>query len=268
MSGRECVGTLLSGMWRKRVKSKKSSRSKRKPFAGDATHRLPTGMMEHYRLWFAFLKLAYRDPAPKGKINTAYYADWGDVASADFDEWWILHWRDLFGVPLSVVDLSDKIDGFVSAQDSSRIVLSIDVAAGLKKTLSEIKEILKRRTAGLPRKKHSLKQKGRFSIDGVTELRRLNIQQALKVFEFSLENDDLDEIVARYVKWADSWKPGAKGWNGRNINVPSSFRQLMADIDQGARKLDNYRRSARRVLRRGRTIANNVAKGVFPGKYA
>lgn len=249
------------------MKSKKSSKSKRKPFAGDATHRLPTGMMEHYRLWFEFLKLAHRDPALISKINTAYYADWGDVASADFDEWWVSHWRALFGVPLSVVDVSGEIDFSVSAQGSNRIVLSIDVAAGLEKTIGEIKAILKTRTVGMPRKKQSLKRQGRFSIDGVTELRRLSIQQALKVYEFWLESEDLDHTVARYIEWVNSWKKGARGWNGRKIEPPSSFKTYLTDRAKGERKLDDLRRPIRRVIQRGKTIASNVAAGQFPGRY-
>ena len=37
------------------MKSIVAAPRKRKPFAGDATHRLPTGMKEHYRVWFEFL---------------------------------------------------------------------------------------------------------------------------------------------------------------------------------------------------------------------
>lgn len=224
--------------------------------------------MEHYRLWFEFLKLALRDPALKGKINTAYYADWGDVASSDFDEWWVSHWRQLFSVPLNVVEVHAGSETAHAALSSNRIVLSIDPAAGLEKTLNEVKELLRARTASMPRKKIGLTQKGRFAIDGVTELRRLNMQQALKVYALSLENDDIDDIVSRYIKWVVSWEAKPKGWNGRKLTPPSTFKNYSADKEKGERKLDNQRRPIRRLLQRGRAIAANVAIGKFPGRYS
>lgn len=248
------------------MKSKKPTQTgKRKRFGGDATHRLPAGMKEHYRLWFEFLKLAHRDPNLKDKIDRRFYADWGEVASADFDKWWELHWRKLFGVPLSVVRVGDETA--LAALDRDRLLLSIDPAAGIEETLDQVKAILKERTAAKPRKKLGLREQGRFSLTGITELKRLNMQQALKVYELQLTNSDLDDIVRRYLKWADAWneKVEVRGWRRSRINAPSFFGPYAADRAKGERRIDDQRRPIRRLVQRAKKIASNVANGEFPG---
>jgi hypothetical protein len=251
------------------IKQQTNKIKKRRPFEGDATHRLPAGAREPYRLWYGFLRLAHRDPTLRGKINKSFYAAWGDVTSTPFDKWFESNWRDLFGVPLRVVRVSPDDQDTIDALGRNRLFVSIDITASLEATLKELKAVIRSVNKIKRTKSRVSKTVGRFSLTGATELKRLNAQQALKVYELSLNHDDLDTIVTRYLEWVDAWnkKIEEKKWKRGKIVPPSAFRSYASDMKMEQRKLDDTRRSIRRLLQRARKIAVNVAGGEFPGRY-
>lgn len=249
--------------------------SKRRKFAGDETHRLPAGMIEPYRLWFEFLKLAHKDP--KLTVDKKYYAAWGDVERAEFRQWWETNWRTLFGVPLDVLVLdAENASAHVS---QGRTLISIQPSAPIEQTLKEIKEIMKARGARASRKDTRKGRGAQFSLSAGAELKRKNMQQALKVYELILNfGDDRIAIAQRYLDWANDWnkKIRDRKWNREPILVPpyldTFLRQrkgesVIAGTLRGDNSPDSNRKKFKRLMDRSRKIASNVARGEFPGAY-
>ena len=108
----------------------------RKKFKGDATHRLPEGMMAPYILWFTALQLAYRVPGLK--VNKRFYADWGEIEGLRFNDWWEENWRDLFAVSIGVREIMDMED-FQQSQDNASMIVSIPLDQDFKKTIEELR---------------------------------------------------------------------------------------------------------------------------------
>ena len=110
---------------------------------GDSDHQLPAHQVEPYRLWFEFLKLALTDDT--FKVDLKRYKPWGDIAQADFRDWWESHWRDLFSVDIGV----EVLDPQHTKQKLSdkELILRVPLYQGSKRTLSQIKEILERHGA-------------------------------------------------------------------------------------------------------------------------
>lgn len=249
---------------------------RRQKFAGDETHRLPAGMIEPYRIWFEFLKLGFRDP--KLKVDRKLYADWGDVGNEEFRAWWETHWRDLFGVPLDVlvIELPQAHDHVAVG----RTLISIQPSAPIEQTLKEIKAIMKARGARASRKDTKKNRGARFSLSSGAEVKRKNMQQALKVYELALSLGDNKriEIAQKYLDWANDWneKIRERGWKREPILVPpyldTFLRQqrgetVLEGTAEGGNSADSNRKKVKRLIDRARTIAGNVARGEFPGRY-
>jgi hypothetical protein len=231
----------------------------RKRFKGDATHRLPEGMMAPYILWFTALQLAPRTPGLM--VNKRFYGDWGKVEGVSFNDWWEDKWRDLFAVSIGVREI-EGVEDFKRSQDNTSLIVRIPLDQDFKKTIEELKETYE----VLPAKKRLQKPQGKFHLTGTSKLRLVDLRRYLKSYEFKLEGHSYKEITFRYCEWADNWD---KKRGKRPPVNPGGWRKLLEAIERGEDIYADHPayRSARRMVARGRKIVENTARGEFPGKY-
>jgi hypothetical protein len=110
------------------------------PFSG-----APLYMCSVYYYWWAFLRLNadYMQTCEAGGTGQCaeLYADFGDVRSDNFLQWWIDTGRDLFAEPaddvITVVTDADQLNS-----DKNRVVLSIPVTGDMDRTLAELRKLL------------------------------------------------------------------------------------------------------------------------------
>jgi hypothetical protein len=259
-----------------------------KAFAGDLTHALPYGMVEPYRLWFEFLKLALGDPAIR--VNHRIYKDWGNVLSAKFSDWWHDHWRPLFAVPNETRRVESAGEFADALKDQNSVVLRISLASTKKRRMEFIAQAIEqtlRDRSDLP----SRVSEPRFKITGVQRLKLDKLRIMLRIYQFWLQSDgDLERAARCYHRWATGWNDRIrKGrWKRRAIDMPPYLVAYIGLLDRfaagggsrgatgrrsrsaSAGNLENYdsmRNGTRRYLRRAIKIAQNVGRGVFPGKF-
>ena len=247
----------------------------RHKYFGDDTHLLPAGMIEPYRLWFEFLKLALDDK--KLQVDKKFYAKWSDVKNADFRKWWDAHWKELFGVPLDVIEV--KTNDVSEHISKGRLVVSIQPAAPIQQTLKQMKILMKARGARAGHKDAKNKRRGQFAISAGAEIKRKNMQQALKVYELSFKyGDDRVKIASAYLDWAKAWneKVVSRGWKRDKILVPPYLDTFLKQqtgqpwdtgVYHGGNSPESNRKKVARLIARAHKIAANVARGEFPGKY-
>lgn len=244
----------------------------RKRFSGDNHHRLPEGRVEPYRLWFEFLKLVLEDPSLN--VERTFYRSWGDVAGSDFDKWWKVHWRDLFAVPAPVV-LIDRQAGHGNEGGGVSVAVALgyprkEVVAAFRRLLAKIDPTGNGKRRQMP--------KGRFRLSTGARLRVTALRSYLKCYELGLAGLNTPQIAKRYVSWADAWnqKVTVRKWDRPKIGIPSHLRAYVNHLEHpknestpsgGGYAPDNVKRMVERMVRRGRRIATNVARGDFPGRY-
>ena len=110
------------------------------PFAG-----APLYMCSVYYYWWAFLKLnedyIQTCEASGSGPCAELYADFGDVRSDNFQQWWIDIGRDLFAEPadddIEVVTHADQLNS-----GKNHVVLSIPVTGDMDRTLAELRKLL------------------------------------------------------------------------------------------------------------------------------
>jgi hypothetical protein len=110
------------------------------PFSG-----APLYMCSVYYYWWAFLRLNadYMQTCEAGGTGQCaeLYADFGDVRSDNFLQWWIDTGRDLFAEPaddvIAVVTDADQLNS-----DKNHVVLSIPVTGDMDRTLAELRKLL------------------------------------------------------------------------------------------------------------------------------
>ena len=258
---------------------------------GDDSFLLPALQVEPYRLWFEFLKLATTDKSLK--VAHAKYQAWGDYQSMDFKRWWRLNWRTLFATGIGVHELSD---GAKAKSDNTRLILSIPVNQAPARTLTQIREILKEKAIGTALK--SMRQ-GKFELSvgfkngrpihpSTRFLRNLSkVRLLMHLYRFWLQFPDhderrrLEETSKAYFKWANAWNTNVrtKKWNRPLIEIPFALteyvkflerrgeRRRMSLLDENVTDIPNHRRQLARYIRKAHRIAENVAKGQFPGHY-
>lgn len=270
----------------------------RKRWGGDATHRLPAGQIEPYRLWFEFLRLALKDKTLRKTFKRDMYMAWGDVTKTTFKDWWGSHWRELFAEPRrrsrsslkpaqGYKDIKPTARSIRSPEDLRSIgrhetafVVATDVP--LHVALTQVKRLLKSMKADTTRSVP-------FRIDEGVSIKLAAMRIMLRLYGRSIDFcGDVEKVARDYAGWAQSWKVSARRGNRRTINtaVMTSYVEhldgLAAARESGkgvtrstfvARSgsntsgMDNMRRQIVRYIRKGRRIAGNVAKGRFPGKY-
>ena len=102
-------------------------------------------MCSVYYYWWAFLRLNsdYMQTCEAGGTGQCaeLYADFGDVRSDNFLQWWIDTGRDLFAEPaddlIAVVTDADQLNS-----DKNHVVLSIPVTGDMDRTLAELRKLL------------------------------------------------------------------------------------------------------------------------------
>jgi hypothetical protein len=255
-----------------------------KGFGGSSTDRLPAERVEPYRLWFEFLKLALIDPTIR--VDKRLYRAWGDVASVPFDDWWSTHWRKLFAIDAGVRILGA---GESLSKEELSVVVRLPLSGNIKRTLSEVRSILLESSSHGDR---FGKPRGRFALSKGFEqgfLKKLNAARCmLRLYGMWLSHDGGDDrkrienATLRYFDWADAWdqRIRERNWKRPRPYFPGCFRTYAAyirDRRAGIRRrtgqasyegnAENARRQVVRYIKKARTIAANVGRGEFPGKY-
>jgi hypothetical protein len=256
-----------------------------KAWSGDGTYVLPARKVEPYRLWFEFLKIAYKDPDIK--VDKRIYKPWGDVENLTFDKWWNANWRDLFAVDAGIrlLEKDENLKGSNSAI-GVRIPMSLDENT----IIQEIRELIREHGIG---NREATRVKGKFALTEGSKQgfeKRMNTARCmLRLYEYWLKYAKLDKrkqvekATLDYLDWAVDWdnQITSKGWNRPRPNLPNCFRVYGAFIRQkvAGKKSDesminfkegnaeNARREVTRFIRKARRIAENVGRGEFPGNY-
>ena len=249
-------------------------------WSGDGSYRLPAGRVEPYRLWFEFLKLAYRDPQISVAPDT--YADWGDIADQSFNIWWKAHWRELFAVTSTVTKLCA---GATVPSDDRSITLHIPMTGSTDAILNQV-------SAFLAKEGVNLKEQGQFGLSLGYEqgfIKQMDkARRYVRLYGYWLKHAACDprkrvERAARdYVGWYAKWETKVRAGSKRRITpMPYFYKTFVGYLDQKSAKkqgqggqaaygdgnAENARRQIVRDIRIARKIAENVAQGEFPGRY-
>ncbi len=269
----------------------------KKRWGGDATHRLPAGEVEPYRLWFEFLRLALKDKSLHKQVRRDFYSSWGDVTKTTFNDWWGAHWREVFAEPRLRSRSSLKgAKGFkddkpvtrsVNSPDDLRLIGEHEAAfvvatdVPLHVAWTQVKRLLKSMKAG------DTGRRAAFRVDEKVSIKRDAMRTMLRLYGRSLDfSGDVDKVARDYTGWAKAWnsKVSAHRWSKRRINTAimasyvehldgiaaaraSGKRVTKSQFGTSEMGMDNMRRRIVRYIRKGRRIAENVANGRFPGEY-
>jgi hypothetical protein len=235
---------------------------------GDVTHRLPFGHAEPYRLWFEFLKLAYRAGVA---VDASKYEGWDDVRSVKFDDWFPSHWRSLFAVERDVVQLRSDEDWQRYKQSSTRITFSFPLDAEIQPTLENVRLALRDARVGLKLRRVKAMSAARYKI-GATNLKPEKLRQLLRVYSMWLDaKRDVNATAKRYSVWAKEQNTKRKAWIKRREGAGKPpFWHLVPDAGYETYikgDPDERRRTIVRYIRKTRAILDNVANGSFPGAF-
>lgn len=243
-------------------------------FSGDYIHELPKGRREPYRLWFEYLKFALSDP--KQKVNTAFYADWGDVRSAEFDEWWESNWRRLFAVPanVTVIDSVEKLHGLLGNNDV--LVVAIHRTGIETQKLLDVKKLLRQRFRGRGRRAQN---KPKFEITAKRNVHYPALRSMLRFLELYRGTGKLESAALAHIKRVTAWNKRVEGTMREPSLVPKTLQRFVEEIElrgedlkQNARakqsaKYNTAKGDARKFLNQAEKVLRNVASGRFPGEY-
>jgi hypothetical protein len=102
----------------------------------------------------------------------------------------------------------------------------------------------------------------------------------LKYYKLYEENDrDIEETSIAYLKWSRAWneKVRTKKWKRPPVYEPPFLTRLVDEIEdkrtrhegrmKNTREYDDLRNQARRFLRKGEVVMQNVGRGEFPGEF-
>jgi len=253
---------------------------------------IPAKTREPYRLWFEFLKLALQDPTLN--VDQEFYAEWGDIQTATFDDWWEANWEELFAVEIGVYQIKN-VDKLYKRR-LNEIIVRLPLYRDKRETLERVEEILTSHRAG-----HRLAdmQQGRYRLDVGEEdghaihpstrfLRDTDtVAVLLNYYRFWIGNLGLDETerenqTARdYYNWINSNRANPSNTTDPLLTtMPSGIADHVAYLDHlsGTKSgqstlfdLDQNvvnRRPFRNNLKKAKSIAENVAQGIFPGRYS
>lgn len=254
---------------------------------GDEASQLPAAQVEPYRLWFEFLKLAMLDPDIE--VDRTHYQPWGDVAAAKFNDWWPVHWRELFSVDIGVqvLNLSES----VPSQLDRMLTVQIPLYQNPKQSLAQVKALLELYDAS-GRLEEMAEGQFRLSLGAggshfsVRFLKNISkVRLLLNVYRHWLrhagqgDRSRLEATARSYFEWADGWNRNVKErqWKRTLIDIPPAIRSYVEYLDKrdasGRKRLSTIddesdnRRQIARYIRKARKIALNVSQGTFPGSY-
>jgi hypothetical protein len=249
-------------------------------FGGDSSYRLPKGQVEPYRLWFEYLKIAFRHPDVK--VDIQLYSDWDDVETTEFENWWGKHWRALFATRAETA-IIETVDDFNDALlDSRFVILRVTLSGTKKRRMKDIEDALTGFKMPDGMRPISTTQPA-FALSTKRSMNMKTLRGMLKYLQLYEANDwDLEDASLAYFKWADSWNKNvrAKKWKRPLVYIPPFLPRFVEEIAErkakkksGPKKINNtetydtYRNQARRFIRRGEKILKNVAVGKFPGTF-
>lgn len=251
----------------------------KRSFAGDAKYRLPKGKVEPYRLWFEYLKLAYQ--YPNIEVDTSLYASWGNIVKSHFGAWWSEHWSKLFAT-YPETRLISSVDAFKeAAADPKCVVIRVSLTSPRKQRIKDIDDALKVIPTAEVKEKRSTSDPA-FVIASKRSINYATLRGMLRYLRFFNDNDwDIDKASVAYYKWSKTWNDRVRT---KKLKVPAVYVPpfLPVFVDRIAEKTksvgglkkrsnprgyDDLRSQARRLLRRGETILQNVGEGRFPGSF-
>lgn len=248
-----------------------STTSDKQRFAGDDRYHLPARMIEPYRLWFEFVKLAHTDPDTG--VDYGFYAEWGDFLDLDFDQWWECRWRSVFGVDAEVRVLPP---GSQVIEDSGGIVVRLPLCRDPRETTKIVAELLQKHGAG-----GDLGQmrQGRYALSEGFERAFLkylpHVRFLLRVYGIWLSHRASDRkgriaiTASEFYEWAEARDQLiiSRKYRYTRPLIPFNVRRFGEAIRKGERPDPDDQRAFQRYLRKARNLAANAAQGVFPGRW-
>lgn len=242
-------------------------------WSGDGTFYLPARQVEPYRLWFELLKQAHRDPAIS--VDYEFYADWGDFWEQSFGDWWAGEtWRTLFAVDTAVrvLDESESIKN-----DDTAIVVRMSLSKDIKETLKDVQQLLEQHGAGT---KLETVAQGKFKLSDGYEKAFLKYMDSanfmLRLYRIWLDNEEMDkrgrvkQTAVQFYSWAKQRDDMIRAKNYKLTRpifpfaVKTYAEAILAGDDITG---SNEQRQFMRYLKKSRNLANNAARGEFPGRY-
>jgi hypothetical protein len=217
---------------------------------------------EAYRLWFEYLRVAYKDPREEVqealRRSKAFYEPWGDVTNAKFDEWW-KEKRLLFAEKYFVRQLAAG----EPPTDPEALIVEIPLRQSAsvltQRTAELIRDSLKKRPQSS--KKGGKSPTSEYRLTGGAEPKLEPLREMLTVYrDVYLKNRKatgkqlLDALHQHY----QSRK------RRRFAKVPKPFE---IPLDTTLKEVDRVLRNVNRYVNRARKIILNVAKAEFPGQY-
>ena len=217
----------------------------------------PTSRRQHIRIWFEFYKLSLTDPdlAENIQRSSDFYKPWGDVESVKFDDWWKDH-KNLFGI--TKVEEIKRVSKHPNSLNVT-IPLNQPVTNSIKQLRLMIEE----------------KQNVRLTELGIDPSSKKTSSVGFGQYEFTkgveVRGRTLNEILVIYQIWISKGRPPINMKLIKSINEtlrsrPKSKWVPMIMIDEEPEDYLNLVRQVRRLINRGKKIAEAVSKGDFPGK--
>ena len=242
-------------------------------WSGDGRYFLAARQVEPYRLWFEFLKQAHRDPDIS--VDYEFYADWGNFWDKSFSEWWAgATWQTLFAVDTAVrvLDESECIQN-----DETAIVVRLSLSKDIKETLKDIEQLLEQHGAGT---KLETVAQGKFKLSEGYEKAFLKYMDRanfmLRLYHIWLDNAELNKrgrvktTAVQFYQWAKQRDDliRQRSYKLTRPMFPFSVRTFAEAILAGEDITNSDdQRQFMRYLKKARNLANNAARGEFPGKY-
>jgi hypothetical protein len=242
-------------------------------WSGDGVFYLPARQVEPYRLWFEFLKQAHRDKDVT--VDYELYADWGDFWGKSFSDWWAgATWRTLFAVDTAVRVL-DENEGIQN--DDTAIVVRLPLSKDIKETLRDVQQLLEQHGAGT---KLDTVAQGKFKLSEGYEKAFLKYMDKanfmLRLYRIWLDNAEYDKrgrvkhTAVQFYEWAKHRDDMIRAKNYKLTRPMFPFAvKLYAEAILAGDSTTNSdeQRQFMRYLKKARNLANNAARGEFPGKY-
>ncbi len=246
---------------------------------------------ESFRLWFEFLKRAYKTPGLE--VDTCVYSSWGSVADTPFDNWWKNGGRSLL-VPRTRVTLLGE-DGV----PEQHLALSVPLSLTPTQAANELRALLIAHYAATG---HTPKPVQHFQLTEGAEIKVAAFRAYLHTYDAFLRvleqgssitatnrtgkrdksrkaiagsalpvsgKELLDEVRRFYLARTERWKntrrvveglPTALA-HGLQVNpVTGQKLNFAGDESAALRTVKRYFVSAQRLV-------HNAARGEFPGDY-
>ena len=192
-----------------------------------------------------------------------------------FSDWWAgATWRTLFAVDTAVRVL-DENEGIQN--DETAIVVRLSLSKDIKETLKDVQQLLEQHGAGT---KLDTVAQGKFKLSEGYEKAFLKYMDRanfmLRLYRIWLDNVEYDkrgrvkQTAVQFYDWAKQRDDmiRAKKYKLTRPMFPFAVRTYAEAILAGDDITDsNEQRQFMRYLKKARNLANNAARGEFPGKY-